>query len=67
MQLTETEKEIVQNAMDLVISRLTTMEMNGEQYLEAITDAIDPERELSPDRRLKALRDSVESIKWKVR
>ena len=67
MNLTETEKEIVQNAIDLVISRLTTMEMNGEQYLSNITDAIDPERELSPDRRLKALRDSVESIKWKVR
>ena len=67
MDLTETEKEIVQNAMDLVISRVSSMEMNGEQYLSNITDAIDPERELSPDRRLKVLRDSVESIKWKVR
>ena len=67
MDLTETEKEIVQNAMDLVISRVSSMEMNGEQYLSNITDAIDPERELSPDRRLKVLRDSVESIKLKVR
>lgn len=67
MQLTETEREVLINAMDLVISRITAMEMNGEQYLEAITDAIDPERELTPDRRLKVLRDSVESIKWKVR
>ena len=67
MQLSETEKEVLLNAMDLVISRLTVMEMNGEQYLNAIADAIDPERDLSPDRRLKVLRDSIESIKWKVR
>lgn len=67
MNLTEIEKEIIKNSLDLVISRLTAMEMNGEQFLTNITDAIDPERELSPDRRLKVLRDSVESIKWKVR
>ena len=67
LQLTETEKEVMINAMDLVISRITAMEMNGEQYLSNITDAIDPERELSPDRRLKVLRDSVESIKMKTR
>ena len=67
MQLTETEKEIVQSSLDLVLSRVSSMEMNGEQYLSNITDAIDPERELTPDRRLKVLQDSVESIKMKTR
>ena len=66
MNLTETEKEIIDIAMNMLLAN-AGMEFNTVRLIKELADIIDPERELSTDRRLKELRDSVESIKWKVR
>ena len=65
MNLTQTEKEIIDIALNLLLSK-AGVELNTARFIDDLADAIDPERELTPDRRLKDLRDSVESIKWKV-
>ena len=66
MNLTETEKEITEIALNLLLAK-AGVELNTARFIDELADAIDPERELSTDRRLKALRESVESIKMKVR
>ena len=59
------QKEFVKNAIDLVIERACGG-MNGEEYLANIADLIDPDREMSKEKRMAELYFMASEVKREV-